>query len=68
MHCTFLTGRGAVGGQAITWRRGLHAATKDSSRTFTHHPRAAAEWGIVRSAEVKFCKQPFTTPKKKTCF
>lgn len=28
------------------------------------HPRVTAEWGFDRSAEVKFCKQPFTTPKK----
>jgi len=28
------------------------------------HPRVTAEWGFDRCAEVKFCKQPFTTPKK----
>jgi hypothetical protein len=33
-----------------------------------HHPRVTVEWGFDHSAEVKFRKQPFTTPGKSIFF
>ena len=62
----------SVGGGPAPWEKGRTASGTERDVTepgILHpHPRGTVEWGFDRSAEVKFCKQPFTTRKKWSVF
>jgi hypothetical protein len=56
------------GGSEGSLRAKLGALSAGGSLGLHHHPRVTVEWGFDHSAEVKFRKQPFTTPGKSILF